>query len=98
MPERDTVRRWLLVDESFSAKYARAREFQADHMDDLILECAEKCSNETAQADRVRIAAYQWRAEKLKPKRYGNRTTLAGDEDSPLVPSEVTVRLVHAQK
>jgi hypothetical protein len=40
-------------------------------MDDLILDTANDCTAETAQADKVKIGAYQWRAGRLKPKVYG---------------------------
>ena len=75
MPHRNTVLRWLIEHDDFAAKYARAREFQADHMDDLIQETAEQCTPDDAQAARVKILAYQWRASKLKPKTYGEKTT-----------------------
>jgi hypothetical protein len=73
MPNRRTVLRWLEADEAFASKYARARESQADLMDDLILDVAECCTPETAAADRVKIGAYQWRAAKLAPKKYGDK-------------------------
>jgi hypothetical protein len=76
MPDRKTVFRWLDAHSAFATKYARARELQADHMDDLILETANACKPDTAQADRVKIGAYQWRAMKLAPKRFGDSTTL----------------------
>lgn len=73
MPNRSTISRWLDENKAFATKYAHAREMQADHMDDLILDTADKCTPETAAADRVKIAAYQWRAAKLKPKVYGDK-------------------------
>lgn len=79
MPSKQTVMRWLWGESEdanefgFVTKYAQARETQADHMDDLILETAENCTPESAQADRVKIAAFQWRAAKLKPKVYGDK-------------------------
>ncbi len=73
MPNRSTVARWLDGDEIFATKYARVREVQGDFMDDLILETANKCTPETAPADRVKIDAYKWRASKLAPKRYGDK-------------------------
>lgn len=42
-------------------------------MDEKILATADSCTPESAAADRVKIAAYQWRAERLKPKAYGNK-------------------------
>lgn len=71
MPGRQTVLDWLEENTDFRARYERAREAQGDAMDDLVLETAETCTPENAAAARVKIAAYQWRAEKLKPKKYG---------------------------
>lgn len=79
MPNRSTVMRWQDENADFAAKCARARVWQADHMDDLILETANACTPETAVADRVKISAYQWRASKLQPKKYGDKVTLDGD-------------------
>ena len=67
--------RWQDEDAEFDTKCARAREWQGDYMDDLILETANACTSETAQADRVKISAYQWRASKLAPKKYGEKVT-----------------------
>jgi hypothetical protein len=87
MPGRRTVLEWLEADEAFRAKYARAREAQADYMDDLILDTADACTAMSAMADRVKIGAYQWRAEKLKPKKYGPRLTteLSGLDGGPII-------------
>ena len=75
MPNRSTVYRWMDENEAFAAKCARAREAQGDYMDDLIYDEARECTNDNFQAARVRISAYQWRASKLKPKKYGDRIT-----------------------
>ena len=74
MPHRVTVMRWQDSNEAFAAKCARARESQADLMDDKILDVAERverCELDP-NAARVAISAYQWRASKLKPKKYGD--------------------------
>jgi hypothetical protein len=79
LPSRQTVLRWLWgeCEEAkafdFVAKYARAREAQGDAMDDKILETADNSTPETAPSDRVKIDAYKWRAEKLKPRVYGSK-------------------------
>lgn len=81
MPSRMTVLRWLEENELFRGRYARAREFQADYMDDRILEEAAATTNDNAQAQRVKIDAYKWRASKLKPKRYGDKIDVtSGDK------------------
>lgn len=78
MPDRNTVMRWMDANPQFAARCARARELQADYMDDLILDTANASTPETAPADRVKISAYQWRAAKLQPKRYGDKMALVG--------------------
>ena len=76
-PSRSTVLRWMNANADFDAKCARARVLQADAMDDMILDTANASTSETAAADRVKIGAYQWRAGRLNPKRYGDRQQVA---------------------
>jgi len=73
MPDRGTVVRWMNSNPDFASKCARAREEQAEFMDDLILDAANACDEDNAQSTRVKISAYQWRAMKLKPKKYGDK-------------------------
>lgn len=90
MPSRDTVRRWLNGDAvsekeciEFKAKYARAREDQADVYAE---ECVEIADEETDAAKaRNRIAARQWYASKLRPKVYGDKMLHTGDDDNPVL-------------
>lgn len=87
MPSRQTVLRWLwgesseAIEYGFVAKYARAREAQGDAMDDRILDVADHVTSESAAADRVRLAALQWRAAKLRPKVYGEKVAIGGAPD-----------------
>lgn len=46
--------------------------------------CGYQVNGEHIQRSRVRIDTRKWIASKLKPKKYGDRTVLAGDEDNPL--------------
>lgn len=87
MPHRSTVIRWMADDERFATKCARAREAQADLMDDKILDVAEASTSETAASDRVKIAAYQWRASKLAPKKYGDKLDLNHGGQIALTPT-----------
>lgn len=84
MPHRGTVERWMAKDPVFASRCARARVWQADVMDDLILDTANACTPETAQSDRVKISAYQWRASKLAPKVYGDKIAVVGANDGPI--------------
>jgi len=51
IPSRMSVLRWLNSNDhpGFVSEYARAREFQGDYMDDLILSTANACTAETAK-------------------------------------------------
>ena len=94
MPHRSTVIRWMESHPTFATKVAHSRDMQADLMDDLILEVASRCTPETAAADKVKIAAYQWRASKLAPKKYGNRLGLEMEVAPKFVPlNELAERL-----
>ncbi|HLP99207.1 MAG TPA: hypothetical protein VK149_12270 [Sideroxyarcus sp.] len=41
-------------------------------------------SNVAVQHAKLRVDARKWLASKLKPKKYGDRTTLAGDAENPV--------------
>ena len=68
---------------------------QADVMDERILEVAEQALDGSVEANaaRVAIGAFQWRAARLKPKVYGDSTLLkhADPEGNKL---EITVSRV----
>lgn len=76
MPNRSTVMRWMAAEDDFATRCAHARALQADLMDDMILDVANASKSETAASDRVKISAYQWRASKLAPKKYGDKLDL----------------------
>jgi hypothetical protein len=80
MPSMTTVLSWADEDKGgFRGRYACAREAQAEDMDGLILAVAEETAPENAQAQRVKLEAYRWRASKLAPKRYGDKLDLTSD-------------------
>ena len=75
MPHRATVIRWMGKLPEFATKCACARDEQADLMDDKIIECVDALEKGSMQPDvgRVILSALQWRASKLKPKKYGDK-------------------------
>lgn len=73
MPNRRTILRWMEDDQAFATRCARAREIQADLMDDKIIQLIDDVNVENASAMRVKLAALQWRAAKLAPKKYGDK-------------------------
>lgn len=93
-PDPATVYRWLNDNEDFCKKYARAREEQADFLSDQIIEIADDSSGdlkinketgeeylnqEFAQRSKLRVDARKWKASKLAPKKYGDKTDITTD-------------------
>ena len=80
MPGRRTVLDWLDNDanEQFRAKYARAREAQADGIFDGMADIEARVSGGDLRPDAARVVleSQRWRAEKLKPKVYGSKTSV----------------------
>lgn len=96
MPGQTTVYRWLDENEEFRKQYAYARERQADHYVEEIIEIADQpnvrqtADGETIasdpQRDRLRVDARKWVASKLAPKKYGEKIAHVGggDGDEPI--------------
>lgn len=99
MPHRATVFRWIAAHDAFRDQYALAREEQAESLADEIVGISDEADvtakvegeevrlalDATAVArNRLRVDARKWVASKLKPKKYGDKMTLAGDKESPL--------------
>lgn len=76
MPDVSTVRDWLIKDAEFAAQYARAREAQAEHYAEEIIEIAD--TEADAAKARNRIDARKWTAVKLLPKKYGDKVEHSG--------------------
>ena len=66
-----TVYNWIRNEDGFLEQYQRAREDQADHYADQIIEIAD--STEDPAKARVQIDARKWVSSKLKPKSYGDK-------------------------
>lgn len=98
MPCSTTVFRWLRTVDSFAQQYARAKEESADALAEEMLAIADDGENDTyvddkgkvcvdndvIQRSKLRVDTRKWLASKLKPKKYGDRLALAGDEKQPL--------------
>lgn len=79
MPSRTAVYEWLDKVEEFAVRYARAREIQADHHADELIALAREArdmSHEGIQAVRLEMDARKWVAAKLRPGRYGDKTSV----------------------
>jgi len=87
MPNASTVHAWVLTNEEFSKHYARAREMQAEHYLDEIIEIAddslhdtlidedgnERTISDVIQRSRLRVDTRKWVMSKLAPKKYSDK-------------------------
>jgi hypothetical protein len=91
-----TVYLWMGKDKEFAQRFAEAREIGTDCIADDALEIIdtkpEMTGGDNPKYDSAHVAWLRNRAEyrlkllaKWNPKKYGDRTTLAGDPDNPLM-------------
>ena len=75
MPDRATVERWMAADQDFASRCAQAREYQADRIFDSMEELEDDVITGALKPDaaKVVLSSRQWRAEKIKPKVYGQK-------------------------
>lgn len=74
IPDRATVYRWMDAHPDFATRCARAREGLADFLVDQIEKMADATTEENVQSQKVKIATAQWRAMKMAPRTYGDKT------------------------
>ncbi len=72
-PDRASVYRWAAERPDFAARLEQAREALGDLAAYEIGQIAVSVTPETAAADRVKLAALQWRASRLAPRKYSER-------------------------
>jgi hypothetical protein len=97
MPPQATVYEWLVAKPDFAEQYAYARDQQAETLADEIIALADEKPQEVTDDkgngridngwvtwQKNRVDARKWVASKLKPKKYGDRVTHAGDAENPL--------------
>ena len=75
-PNSSTIKQWILEDSALSARYAHAKQHQADYLvQQLITISDDKDAN--PQAVRNRIDARKWVASKLHPSKYGDKLDIS---------------------
>lgn len=99
LPGWTTFNKRLASDAEFAARYARARELQADKLFEECLEIADQYEREAEKLEggtdhinraRLRIDTRKWMAGKLRPKVYGDKVALGGADDLPPIKTEDT--------
>ncbi|MGE0438682.1 MAG: hypothetical protein AB7P94_17225, partial [Steroidobacteraceae bacterium] len=83
-PALSVILRWLTEPDKlyFKEQYDQARIEQANTLVDECLDTAKE-ESDVARA-RLIIDTRKWFASKMFPKKYGDRTVLAGDSEQPL--------------
>lgn len=84
---------WTYVDEDMAKAYAHAREDLVERMANEVMEISDadveympdgKKDWAAIQKHKLQVDTRKWLLSKLAPKKYGDKVTLAGDEDSPV--------------
>jgi hypothetical protein len=93
MPSRTTIYRWMDARPDFVARCARAREGLADYLLDRIEQMADATTELNVQSQKVKISTAQWRAMKMAPRVYGerSRTELTGADGGPIRVAATTI-------
>lgn len=86
MPHITAFYREMRDNEEFRTIIAHAREMQQEHEADYMIELADSATPEDFNVKKLQIWARQWRAGKLAPKKYGDKTTqeITGPNGGPL--------------
>lgn len=84
-----TVYRRMAKDPEFARLIASAREAQQEFVADEVVQMADEADESNYNVVKLRIWARQWRAAKLAPKKYGDKT---------LVETNAVVKVEHTRK
>jgi len=97
MPDKSTIYGWLIDKPEFLELYDVAKEKQKEVYEDMIIDIAMSCPADADAVARAKliINTIQWTMGKIKPKKYGDSTTIKGDKDSPLTVN-IAAALDHA--
>jgi len=91
MPSSTTIFNWLLDEdkEEFFEQYAKARNIQAEHLFEELLDIAD--SGEDVNRDRLRVDTRKWYLSKVLPKKYGDKMDFTSD-GKPITGVDIAVR------
>lgn len=97
MPSRDTVMRWERADPAFATKCARARKAAGSFHAERLLEINRKLETGEIEAAAANVISgnLKWIAARLNPKQFGDKVTISGDEDNPILVKDVTREILN---
>ena len=78
MPHRNTVNRWMEENPEFAAQCARARALQVDALVDDMADIEDRVLTGEIKPDQARVVleSQRWRAIKVAPQKYGDKTSV----------------------
>jgi len=82
-PAVRTIYYWLESNPDFLHMYEAAKSDQADTMAEQIMSIADSANASNVQVARLQVDARKWVAAKLKPKKYGDKLGIGGDDSMP---------------
>ena len=94
---------WTVEDAALAESYTRARETLIERMAAETLAIADAPVGSTehgttdsgaVQKQRLQVDTRKWLLSKLAPKKYGDKVTLAGDEENPLRVQKVVRQVI----
>jgi hypothetical protein len=95
--ERSWIARELINNPAYHHSYTCARERQADHYAEEIIELADNCSGTLEDTNRVKIQidARKWACGKLFPRRYSDKAQIevSGANGAPLTIAAASVNI-----
>lgn len=85
MPSKATVFVWLRDHDDFRKMYEMAKDEQADTFIDEMVEIADNCGKSKVAVLKARLQIYARleAAQKMKPRKYGQKLALGGADDLP---------------
>ena len=79
MPHRVTVNRWMDENPEFASQCARARALQVDSLVDDMADIEDRVLTGEIKPDAARVVldSQRWRAIKIAPQKYGDKTNVS---------------------
>jgi len=86
MPSKATIFRWLREHAEFEKMYELATDERADTLIDEIVDIADNCrvDADSIRKAKLRIHARVEQAQRMKPRKYGNKMQLTGEGGGPV--------------
>lgn len=102
MPDRDTIFKWGWKDESFWQAVEKAREYGMHALAEKLNQQIDDTEVGPGELAKLKIKAdhMRWFIGKINQRKYGDRTTIAGDKDNPIalnIASALDLRIAAAR-